>query len=143
MELAAHLAGWSKDPSTKVGAVIVGPDNDVRAIGYNGLPRGIDALPDRFMRPQKYVWIEHAERNAIYTAARNGVPLNGCRLYLNWFPCADCARAILQAGIVEVVSVEPDWNHETWGEQFVQAKELLSVGTVDLRFLPLKSASPE
>ena len=135
LALARHLAEWSKDPTTKVGCVIVGPSNEVRALGYNGLPRNVDESAPRLARPDKYVWIEHAERNAIYTAARTGVPLEGCRMYVSWFPCIDCARAAVQVGLTEIVAVEPDWSLEPWGPQFIRAKELLSEGGVRLRLL--------
>ena len=135
LALARHLAEWSKDPTTKVGCVIVGPDNEVRALGYNGFPRDFDDVPERFERPQKYLWIEHAERNAIYTAARTGVPLLGCRMYTTWFPCVDCARAALQVGLAEVITVEPDWTAERWGPQLVDAHTLLRESDVKVRFL--------
>jgi dCMP deaminase len=135
MELARHIATWSKDRSTKVGVVIVGLDNDVRATGYNGFPRGIDDdVEDRHDRPHKYRWTEHAERNAIYNAARAGVPLAGCRMYLPWFPCMDCARAIVQSGIDELVALEPDVTHATWGEDFLYALELLTEAGVKVRW---------
>lgn len=106
LALAELVCFRSKDRSTKVGAVIVGPDNEIRSTGYNSFVRGIDDhLEERHQRPAKYEWTEHAERNAIYCAARHGAALKGCRMYINWggFPCADCARAIIQAGIIEVV----------------------------------------
>lgn len=135
MELALHIAAWSKDRSTKVGAVIVGPDNDVRATGYNGFPRGIDDdIGNRHDRPHKYRWTEHAERNAIYNAARGGVALAGCRMYLPWFPCMDCARAIVQSGLSELVALEPDVTHATWGEDFRYALELLGEAGVTVRW---------
>jgi dCMP deaminase len=133
--LAKQVADWSSDPDTKVGSVIVGPLNDVRALGYNGLPRNIEDTSGFFERPLKYLWIEHAERNAIYTAARVGVALPGCRMYVSWFPCADCARAIVQVGLVEVVCVKPDWNHPTWSDQFAQAMKILESGSVGVRFI--------
>lgn len=74
-------------------------------MGYNGLPRGVEACDEeRHSRVdgKKYLWFEHAERNAIYSAARSGTSLEGCRIYITAFPCADCSRAIIQAGIVEV-----------------------------------------
>src|SRR5215470_5170402 len=98
LALARHISEWSKDPSTKVGCVIVASTNEVRALGYNGFPRNFDDSPSRLERPHKYLWTEHAERNAIYAAARAGVPLEGCRMYLSWFPCVDCARAAVQVG---------------------------------------------
>lgn len=127
MELAMQIAQWSKDRSTRVGCVIVGPDNEIRSTGYNGFPRGVDdELDERHARPLKYKWTEHAERNAIYNAARVGMPLNGCRMYVPWFPCMDCARAIVQSGIVHLIAIRPDVRHATWGEDHRLALELFS-----------------
>lgn len=106
LTLAETLSAWSEDRDFHVGAVIVGPDKEVRATGYNGLPRGVSADDDaRFDRAsgEKFFWFEHAERNAIYNAARVGTPLAGCTIYINRFPCADCARAIIQSGITAIV----------------------------------------
>jgi dCMP deaminase len=100
------MAQKSKDPSTKVGCVIVNDDNVILSTGFNGFPRGIEEDSDfRWKRPEKYHWVEHAERNAIFNAARVGVSLNGARAYLNWEPkpCAECTRALIQAGIKEVI----------------------------------------
>lgn len=118
----------SKDPSTKVGCVIVSQDNVVLSMGFNGFPRGIhecvtddynlakfnqsrppaadgQLIADRWERPAKYSWIEHAERNAVFNAARHGTKLFGAKAYLNFepYPCADCTRALIQAGIVEII----------------------------------------
>lgn len=134
-DLVAVIASKSKDRSTKVGCVIVGPDNEIRATGFNGFPRNInDDEEDRHQRPEKYFWTEHAERNAIFAAARVGTPTAGCRLYLTWFPCMDCARAIIQAGIVEIIANEPDHNDKQWGEQFKKVYILLAEGQVKVRF---------
>jgi dCMP deaminase len=104
MSLCYLIATRSKDPSTKVGCVIVGPDQEIRSTGYNSLPRHMDDnLPERFKRPLKYSYFEHAERNAIYNAARYGASLLGCSLYITWLPCIDCARAIVQSGISKVI----------------------------------------
>jgi dCMP deaminase len=73
--------------------VIVRSDRLIRSVGYNGFVRGVDDdIASRHERPAKYSWIEHAERNAIYNAARFGVPLTGATCYVNWFPCIDRAR---------------------------------------------------
>ena len=97
------VASRSKDPNTQVGCVIVGPAHEIRSTGYNSFPRGIrDDLPERLERPAKYLWIEHAERNAILNAARVGTATEGCTMYVDLMPCMDCGRAIVQAGIVEV-----------------------------------------
>jgi dCMP deaminase len=141
LALARHISHWSEDPTTKVGCVIVAPTNEVRALGYNSLPRKFEKVPTRLTRPEKYKWMEHAERNAIYTAARTGVALHGCRMYLNWFPCLDCARAILQVGLAELIAVEPDWSSEHWGPLFLAARDLLEEGSVPVRFLTEALAS--
>lgn len=105
LEIADAVAKLSKDESTKVGAVILGEGSlEIRALGYNGAPRGCGADEDvqRVDRPEKYFWFEHAERNAIYNAARIGTPLAGSTLLVTHPPCMDCARAIVQAGIKRV-----------------------------------------
>lgn len=86
MSLCYMVSIKSKDQSTKYGAVIVGPDHEIRSTGYNSFPRGVnDNLSERQKRPEKYLWFEHAERNAIYNAARMGTPLNGTTLYVQEF----------------------------------------------------------
>lgn len=104
--LAEMWANKSKDRSTGVGAIIVGPDHEQRSSGFNGFPRKVDDNVEcRHDRPLKYEFTEHAERNAIYNAARMGTPVDGCVMYLNWWPlpCPDCARAVIQSGIIEVI----------------------------------------
>ncbi len=108
LPIVQAVASMSKDRSTKVGAIALGPNWEIRTTGYNGFPRGCnDELEERHERPAKYKWSEHAERNLIYNAARVGVPLNGCTLFVTHPPCADCARAIVQAGFARVVSLAP------------------------------------
>lgn len=94
----------SKDKSTQIGAVIVSPNNGIISTGYNSFPRGIDdTVDERQQRPEKYYWFEHAERNAIFNAARNGVSTINSTIYLSCgMPCADCCRAIINAGITTV-----------------------------------------
>lgn len=138
MQLAIHVGQWSKDRSTKVGCVIVGPANEVRSIGYNGFPANVDDEdPSRHERPAKYAWTEHAERNAIYNAARIGVSVAGCRMYLPWFPCMDCARAIIQSGIKELIAFEPNVEDIRWGQDFRLAITVLNEGGVTVRYLKL------
>jgi dCMP deaminase len=104
IEMCGVLAKRSKDQSTKVGCVIVGPKHEIRSVGYNCFPRGLkDDTPEWQIRPTKYIYFEHAERNAVYNAARIGVPLEGCVCYIPGLPCSDCARGLLQCGIIEVV----------------------------------------
>ena len=95
----------SKDIRTQIGAVVVGKDNEIISTGYNSFPRGIsDDISERQERPEKYFWFEHAERNAIYNAARIGVSTKGTTMYLTCgIPCADCCRGIINAGITTIV----------------------------------------
>src|ERR1700733_15498817 len=84
LSIAEACALMSKDPSTKVGAVIVGPDREIRSTGFNGLPRGIDDTDERLSdRDTKLKLVVHAEMNAVLNAARFGVSLKGCALYLS------------------------------------------------------------
>lgn len=137
LDLATNIAGWSKDQSTKVGCVIVGPDKEILTTGYNGLPRGAnDDLPERQTRPEKYFWFEHAERNAIYNAARIGCSLRGSVLYSTLCPCMDCARAIVQSGIKRVVTYPVDKIKfsELWESHFVRTIQLFEECSVTLDY---------
>jgi dCMP deaminase len=131
------VAARSKDPSTQIGCVIVGPAREIRSTGYNSLPRHVrDDVPERFVRPTKYLWIEHAERNAIYNAARCGTQMEGCTLYCDLLPCMDCARAIVQAGIVEIVVDArrvTGYSSGQYDPHFEQAKILLDEAGVKIR----------
>lgn len=141
MDLAQLVASWSKDRSRKVGAVIVDARNVLIAVGWNGFPRGLDDdTPLRHERPAKYQWTEHAERNAVYNAAAKGISTAGCRMYLPWYPCADCARAVIQAGITDLIGVEPDWNDPKWAPDFAMVREMLAEGGISCRFLVGRSA---
>jgi len=102
MGFAEHAASASKDP-TKVGAALIGPDGTLRATGYNGPPRGVRDLPERFQRPAKYLFASHAEANLIAFCARDGITTDACTVYVTHMCCAACARTLIQAGIARVV----------------------------------------
>lgn len=112
----------SKDTSTKAGCVVVSKEKSIISQGFNGLPRGVnDSIPERSIRPDKYMWYEHAERNAVYNACRMGTSLEGATIYVTNTPCSDCARAIIQSGISTVIVngniVEADASYrERWGK---------------------------
>lgn len=112
MGFALHAATKSKD-STKVGAALVGPDGEVRLTSFNGLPRGVEDRPYRYERPTKYLFCQHAERNLISFAARYGIRSDGCSVYSTHFPCAQCAGALVQAGIRCVVVGAGQWQSQT------------------------------
>lgn len=136
--IAEQVKLKSKDQSTQIGAIIVGKDKEIRSTGYNSFPRGLDdSKPERQERPEKYFWFEHAERNAIYNAARMGTPIDGTTIYLtSGPPCADCARAIINSGIRKVYckSVCTTKNKEKWQESQEKALEMLKECDVEVIF---------
>lgn len=127
--IAEQVKLKSKDKYTKIGAIIVGEDNEVLSTGYNSFPRGLtDDVDSRQERPEKYFWFEHAERNAIYNAARVGTPLKNSTIYLtSGLPCIDCARGIVNSGIKRVYCKEEctTKNKEKWNESQKRSRELL------------------
>lgn len=126
LELARHISGWSKDPSTKVGCVVVGEDREIRSTGFNGFPRGISDDNERLTdRSKKYPLICHAEENAIMHAARIGISLKGSTAFVTWPPCSRCARSLIQAGVQEIVYPETDEIPERWMEDFTISNGML------------------
>lgn len=105
LDVAKLIATWSRDPSTKVGAVVVGQIGEILATGYNGFSRGIHDTESRYEdREQKYDRIVHAEMNCIYNATHNGVALKDSTLYIHGLPvCHECAKGVIQVGIKRVV----------------------------------------
>jgi dCMP deaminase len=133
--LANYVAGKSKDRSTKVGAVIVDDDNTVIATGFNSFPRGVnDDIDERHERPAKYKWTEHAERNAIYNAARQ--VLKGTTLVLQYppCPCHDCTRGVIQSGIKKIIvpktAAFPGVGD--WDESLAIAREMLEEAGIEI-----------
>lgn len=134
--LAKHVADWSKDPSTKVGAILVDEQNLVVGMGYNGFARGVDDSDARLTdRPVKYKYIVHAEVNAILCAGHRA---RGTTLYV-WpgfgVPnvCHDCAKFAIQAGVVEVVGPEPIEGKDHWTESLEFARRMLVEAGVHFR----------
>lgn len=139
--LAKYISTWSKDPSTKVGAVITDWENNVVSLGYNGFPKKVEDKPELYNnREEKYKRIVHAEMNAILLAKSN---LDRCSLYTYPFaPCSNCAKQIIQTGIYTVVAPKLDENDplfERWQKDLLFAKELLNEGGVDLYLIDKSS----
>lgn len=109
MRIARDIATWSKDPSSKIGAVIVNDERRILATGYNGFPRGIADSDDRLNdREQKYAMIVHAELNALMNALYSGVSVKGATLYVYGLPiCSDCTKSVIQSGIARIVITDP------------------------------------
>ncbi|WP_419056073.1 deoxycytidylate deaminase [Gemmiger sp.] len=113
MGIAMLAAKRSKDPNTQVGACIVSQDNIIISTGYNGMPKGCsdDEYPwERDGDQTKYPYVVHAELNAVLNA--NGRDLRGSKLYVALFPCNECAKAIIQSGIKELIYLS-DKYHDT------------------------------
>ena len=136
LNLCVEHARVSKDPSTQVGSVIVGPLREIRATGFNGLPRGIADTAERLNdRETKLNLIVHAKQNAICAAARIGVPLEGSTLYLAatddtgaiWGgpPCCRCTVHAIQAGIRRIVSRPVKAVPSKWHADLIVSRELL------------------
>jgi dCMP deaminase len=121
LKLAEEVSQWSKDPNTKVGAVVVGSKGQILSQGYNGFPRGIADTPTRLKnRDVKLSLVVHAEMNAIYNATYSGVSLDDAVIYIHGLPaCSECAKGIIQVGIRKVVvskqciEARPHWN-DSW-----------------------------
>ena len=134
LQLAKHISEWSKDPSTQVGCVVVGPDRELRSTGFNGLPRGIEDNEQRLNnREIKYPLICHAEENAIMHAARIGMSLKDCTAYVTWPPCTRCARSLIQAGISTIVYPKDIEIPDRWMEDFTLSLNMLKEANISLK----------
>ena len=132
--LAREVASWSKDPSSKIGAVAVSEDGRILGTGYNGFPRGLDDSEERYAdRSIKYKYVVHAEMNCIYNATCNGVSLTGSSMYVHGLPmCSECAKGIIQVGVSKVY-----WNADgvvgaKWSESSDLAITMLNEASIEV-----------
>lgn len=142
--LSLYHSRMSKDPSTRVGSVIVGPDREILSAGFNGFPRGIADTPERLNdRETKLKLVVHAEMNALLAAARTGMRLKGCTLYLSatddsgliWGgpPCTRCVVEIIQVGIQEIVSYPVKAVPSRWHADLDTARLLIEEAHIGYR----------
>jgi dCMP deaminase len=130
LRLAHEVASWSKD-HVQVGAVIFDNNRNPRGFGYNGIPRGLsDVEPTRLQKPLKNWYFEHAERNVIYSCARNGISCDGCTIAVTHWPCTDCTRAIIQSGLtcvlVDQACLDPSKDFfQKWQDQIAESQNML------------------
>ena len=135
MRIAKEVQSWSKDPSTKCGCVLV-HDRRIISTGYNGLPASLSDSLDRYQnREFKLATIIHAEKNAIFNAAKNGASTEGATAYVTWPPCSQCASALIQAGVSKVVCPDPKTGPERWVSNFLLANDLLYEAGVKVLYL--------
>lgn len=139
MGIAALSAKRSKDPNTQVGACIVNDGNKIMSVGYNGFPKGCndDLFPWERSGDEletKYPYVCHAELNAILN--NRGANLEGCRIYVTLFPCNECAKAIIQSGIKEVVYISDKYSMQ---KGTIASKKMFDAAGVCLRKLDTKT----
>lgn len=124
--LAKEFSTWSKDPSTQVGSIAVTEDKLILSEGWNGFPRGIEDRLDRLHdKETKYHYVVHSEKNLIYNATKNGVPLDGSIIYVYGLPvCSECAKGIIQAGIKHVEVTTEVEVADRWLESWAKTAEM-------------------
>lgn len=126
LRIAHEVMTWSKDPGTTVGCVLV-KDKRIIATGYNGFPANLsDALPLYKDRDYKLAITIHAEKNALFNAAKNGAYTEGCSAYVTFPPCSQCAAALIQAGVKFLFCPDPRMAPERWRKSFTTASDILT-----------------
>ena len=130
-----YAQAYSKDPSTQLGAILVQKGSGVIGWGVNALPSGISDSEDKWTPPQKYQYIEHAERNVIYKCAERGICTTGLVMYCPWFACTDCARAIIQSKISAVVGHKQmyDLVNDRWSESVKLGMDMIKEAGIQVK----------
>jgi dCMP deaminase len=137
MATALRAAAASPNRVRQVGAVLVTRDRTEIA-ACNTFPPGVRDLDERHAGDGRFIWMEHAERHAIFSAARRGVATAGAHLTTTFFPCIDCARAIVDAGIVCLDTPAPAFEDPVWGTSFERSQIILQEGGVEIRVIRFK-----
>lgn len=138
MVMACNLATYSRDPSSQTGAVIVSLAGEVIGTGYNDLSTGIDDIPENWQRPRKYKLVEHAERSALYQAARLGKQTLGAVMVSPWIGCTDCDRGIVAAGVQEIVRIPINFGTDHWSEDIALGDDIMRAAGVKIIELPFE-----
>lgn len=130
----------SKDPRTKVGAVVVGDSNEIISTGFNSLPKGFDDTKTYvYEKPSKLVYFEHAERNALYNACYNGNITKEKTMYINSFPCPECMRGIINSGIKKIViHMEYVTSQNLNDDKIKISKEMAFDSNLDIKYSNIK-----
>lgn len=141
MEMVYLIARKSKDPRTKIGAVLV-KNSRIISMGYNGIPSGVRDESSRLERPEKYDWIAHAEANCCYFAAKYGISVENSTVYTQGLPCCSCCISLIQTGVKEVV-IHKQWenistkitNRGTWRDVYKKSDIMFTEAGVTVRYL--------
>lgn len=135
-QLTYAISQFSKDPDKKVGSIFLHPKTfQILSTGYNGFPRKVNETSKRWKKPEKYKWVVHSEQNGIYNATLNGVKLKNSILFTTKFPCNDCAKGLIQAGIKQIYTYKPDLKHKTWGESMKISLEMFKESNIIIHYL--------
>lgn len=135
-----EISDFSRDPHTKVGCAIVDNKQRILMMGYNDYPdtlNELDITQEMKTRPEKYHWIEHAERNTIFACARKNISLKNRTMITNLCPCIDCARAIVESSISRIITHRPNDGLETvtrWKEHMIRSLTLFDKSNVNVTF---------
>jgi len=140
LDQAIAVARHSPNQVRKVGAVLLPRDGGPPLQSCNTFPLGVQDNAQRHLGDGRLIWMEHAERNAIFTAARHGRSTFDATLASSYFPCTDCARAIIQAGIRRLVTLPPDLDDPVWGASFGPSHTMLLEAGVELYLSPRDAA---
>jgi dCMP deaminase len=140
MAAAFRAAAASPNRVRQVGAVLVTQDN-AQIIACNTFPAGIRDLEERHAGDGRFVWMEHAERHAIFEAARRGLATADAHLTTTFFPCIDCARAIVDSGIAGLDTLAPAFDDPVWGASFGRSQVILQEGGVEIRVIDAESGT--
>lgn len=130
MDLAKAAGETSPNRVRKVGVALETSDGATRMSCSNTFPDGVRDLEERHAGDGRFIWMEHAERNLIFDAARRGVALKGATMATTLYPCIDCARAIVQSGVSHLITPAPDFNEPSWGAAFRISEVILREGGV-------------
>ncbi|SEE40207.1 dCMP deaminase [Rhizobiales bacterium GAS188] len=130
MNRAQAAARLSPNRVRQVGATLAAVQGASVIARCNSFPKGVRDLPERHEGDGRFVWMEHAERNAILEAARQGIATEAGTLATTFFPCIDCARAIVQSGIAHLCTPAPDYEDAAWGDAFHRSRVILEEGGV-------------
>lgn len=134
LKFAEAAATFSKDPSTKVGAVAIDDNFNIIATGYNGPPRGVKDLPERLIRPTKYFFASHAESNLVAQAAYLGHSLKGATVLLTpLFPCTHCCKMLIQSGVKRVICAYTP--SDRWTEEASYSKIMFDESGVEVLYV--------
>lgn len=140
-DAAIRAARHSPNPVRKVGAILQPADQGPAIARCNTYPRGVGNNPQRLLGDGRLIWMEHAERNAIFAAARAGRSTEGATLVSTYFPCTDCARAIVQAGVRRLLTLAPDPADPVWGASFGPSETMLREAGVEISLVARDAAT--